>query len=186
MAKNWQKILNPLISSIADPLLRKTAERFAASIPEGSWLRSEVAERILAGLKGLAESYKSTGVSGLFVEKATDFFDFASGSLFDKKTGGDFSSTAQRWMGKFFEEAQKTLSQTPAEKLDEVRDRLKKEFDIRKEIFNLVCEAEKEFRPKKPAPQPIDWAALDQKAAEWLQVNRPSWIRRRPKKGGIQ
>jgi len=185
MAKNWQKILNPLISSIADPLLRKTAERFAASIPEGSWLRSEVAERILAGLKGLAESYKSAGVSGLFVEKATDFFDFASSFLFEKKTGGDFSSTAQRWMNKFFEKAQKTLASAPADKLDEVRDRLKKEFELRKEIFNLVCEAEKEFRPKKSAPQPIDWAELDKKAANWLETNRPSWIRRRPK-GGVQ
>jgi hypothetical protein len=180
---DWKKTLNPIISAIADPLLRKAAERFAASIPEESWLRSEVAERVLAGLKGLAESYKGAGISGLFVEKATDFFDFASGSLFDKKTGGDFSSTAQRWMNKFFEESQKTLSQTPAEKLDEVRDRLFKEFQIRKEIFNLICESEKEFRPRKPAPQPIDWAALDQKAAEWLKANRPSWIRRRPKEG---
>jgi len=182
MAKNWQKILNPLISSIADPLLRKTAERFAASIPEGSWLRSEVAERILAGLKGLAESYKGAGVSGLFVEKATDFFDFASGSLFEKKTGGDFSSTAQRWMNKFFEEAQETLASSPADNLDEVRDRLFKEFQIRKEIFNLVCESEKEFRPQKPAPKSIDWAELDKKAANWLETNRPSWIRRRPRR----
>jgi hypothetical protein len=184
MAKNWQKILNPLISSIADPLLRKTAEHFAASIPEGSWLRSEVAERILAGLKGLAESYKGAGIGGLFVEKATDFFDFAAGSLFDKKTG-DFSSTAERWIANFFEDAQKTLASSPADKLDEVRDRLKKEFELRKEIFDLICEAEKEFRPQKSISQPINWAEIDKKASNWLETNRPLWIRRRPR-GGVQ
>jgi hypothetical protein len=182
---DWKKTLNPIISAIADPLLRKAAERFAASIPQGSWLRSEVAERILAGLKGLAESYAGSGIGGFFIEKATDFFDFSAQNLFSKKAPETFSSTAQRWMGKFFEEAQKTLASTPADKLDEVRDRLFKEFQIRKEIFNLVCESEKEFRPQKSAPKPIDWAALDQKAAEWLEANRPSWIRRRPK-GGVQ
>jgi len=182
---DWKKTLNPIISAIADPLLRKAAERFAASIPEGSWLRSEAVERILAGLKGLAESYKSTGIGGLFVEKATDFFDFASGSLFDKKTGGDFSSTAQRWMAKFFEEAQKALASTPTEKLDEAKERILKDFQIRQEIFQVVCDAEKEFRPQKSISQPINWADLDKKAAEWLQANRPSWIRRRPK-GGVQ
>jgi hypothetical protein len=179
---DWIKVLNPIISGIFDPMLNRAAQRFVSSIPESSWFNTDTAQRILAVLKGIAESYKGPGISGLFIEKVTDFFDFSSGVLSNKKAGSDFSSIAQRWMNKFFEEAQKTLASTPADKLDEVKDRLKKEFELRKEIFNLVCEAEKEFRPKKPAPQPIDWAALDQKAAAWLQNNRPSWIRRRPRR----
>jgi hypothetical protein len=178
-----KKALNAIASAIADPLLRKAAERFAASIPEDSWLRSEIVERILAGLKGLAESYKGSGLSGLFVEKATDFFDFASSKLFDKKAGG-FEQLTQNWLNQFWKDAQKILSETPAEKLQEARERILKDFEIRKEIFKVIMEAEKEFQPPKKKPDPINWAEWDTRLNNWVENNRPSWVKKRPVKGG--
>ena len=183
----WKKVFNPIISAIADPLLRKAAQRFAESVSEDSWLRTDIAERILAAIKGLAESYKGSGVSGIFIEKATDFLDFSSSSLF-KKTGDDFSSVAKQWIDNFWVEAQRSLSTSSVEKLDEVKDRILKDFQIRQEIFRVICEAQQQLRPQKSKPNPIDWVALDNRVAQLLEENRPSWIKRRPKpnKGGLQ
>lgn len=178
--KTW----NAIVSAIADPALRKAAERFVASIPEDSWLRSEIAERILAALKGLAESYKGSGLSGIFVEKVTDFFDFMSSSLFKKEEAASAASIAQNWIQRFWAEAQKILAETPAEKLAEARQRILEDFRIRKEIFQVVLEAEREFQPRKTQTKPINWAEIDSRAAEWLEKNRPSWIKRRPKEEG--
>lgn len=178
-----KKAVNAIVSAIADPLLRKAAERFTASISEDSWLRSEFAERLIAGLKGLAEAYKGSGLSGVFVEKTTDFFDFASSSLF-KKQKETATNIAQNWIQKFWADAQKTLEETPAEKLEEVRQKLLEDFRIRKEIFQIVLEAEKEYQQpqKKVQANPINWTELDQKAADWIEKHRPTWIKRRPRR----
>lgn len=178
-----KKVVNAIVSAIADPLLRRAAERFTASIPENSWLRSEVAERMIAALKGLAEAYKGSGVSGVVVEKTTDFFDFASSSLF-KKQKESATNIAQSWIQKFWAEAQKTLAETPAEKLEEVRQKLLEDFQIRKEIFQIVLEAEKEYQQPKEQIRnnPINWVEFDQKAADWVESHRPAWIKRRPRR----
>jgi len=178
------KVLNAIVSAIADPLLRKEAEKFAASIPEDSWLRSEIAERILAAIKGLAESYKGSGLSSLFVEKATDFFNFASSNIFGgKKNAGGIEQLAQNWLNQFWKDAQKTLSETSAEKLQEVQERILEDLKIRQEIFKTILEIEKQFQPPKKEVNPINWAELDSRLNNWVEKNRPSWIKRRPNKG---
>lgn len=186
MDNNKNKKWNAIVSAIADPVLRRAAEKFVSSIPEDSWLRSELAERILAGLKGLAESYKGSGVSGLIVEKVTDFFDFASSSLFKNK--GDqksFSAITHNWIQKFWEESQKKLSESPLEKLGEIRERILEEFKIRTEIFQIVLETEKKFRAETPTKnKKIDWTALDAQMSGLIEQSRPRWLLRRPKEEG--
>lgn len=179
---------NALVSTVMNPTLERLAKKIAAGIPENSPIRGEFSRNIISFFTGLLEDYKAKGSGGVFFEKTADFFELLRKELGeDPKDGGfSFEKLSARWLGDFWAEAQKILSQTPSEKLDETRDRILKDFQIRQEIFRVVCDAEKEFRPKKPAPQPIDWIALDQKASEWLQANRPSWIRRRPKRGGSQ
>lgn len=148
---------NALISAIADPALRQLAERLASSVSEDSWLRSEFAERLLAGLKGLAEGYKGSGVSGVAVEKATDFLDFASGDLFGKGGKGSAVGAARGWLNRFMKDAEKALREAPKDKLGEVQAKLQQEFSIRKEIVRMVEEAEKEALPPKKDAKPVDW-----------------------------
>lgn len=150
---------NAIVSAIADPALHKLAERFTSSISEDSWFRSEFAERLLAGLKGLAEGYKVPGVAGLVVEKATDFFDFASGDLYGKggKGSGSATSAAHGWLNRFVKNMEKSLREAPKDKLAEIQARLQQEFTIVKEFVRMVEEAEKESAPeKKPPGKPIE------------------------------
>jgi|YNPMSStandDraft_1061717.scaffolds.fasta_scaffold38623_1 hypothetical protein len=179
---------NALVSTVINPTLERLAKKIAAGIPENSPMRGEFSRNAISFLTGLLEDYKAKGSGGVFFDKTADFFELLRKELGEDTKGGGFSfeKLSARWLGDFWAEAQKTLSQTSHDKLDEVRARIMKDFQIRQEIFQILCDAAKQLQPKKPAPQPIDWAAIDKKAAEWLQTNRPSWIRRRPKKGGSQ
>jgi|SRR3989338_8649082 len=186
---------NALVSAVVDPALRKLAERFASSVSEDSWLRSEFAERFLAGLKGLAESYKGTGVSGVVTEKATDFFDFASGDLFGK--GGEKKSAAdvlQGWMNKFFSDAGKRLEKAANPEAELAK--IKQEFAARMEVLRMIEAAAKELaeekkaaaKPAKPV-QPIEvgktvdqflrlvWFEATQVVRNiWTHARAPFWI----------
>lgn len=78
-------ILNALIS-VADPEIRRLAEKLAREVPEESPLRSPLAERVLGALKALVES-SAEGmhpVPGALVEKLTDLMDFSGTTLFSK------------------------------------------------------------------------------------------------------
>jgi len=176
---------NALISTLINPTLERLAKKIAAGIPENSPIRGEFSRNAISFLTGLLEDYKAKGSGGVFFEKTADFFELLRKELGEGSKDGGFSfeKLSARWLGDFWAEAQKIISQTPSEKLDETRDRILKDFQIRQEIFQVLSDAAKQLQPKKPAPKPIDWAAIDKKAAEWLQNNRPSWIRRRPKEG---
>lgn len=184
MANTKTGAWNAVVSAIADPALRKFAERLASSISEDSWLRSEFAERLLAGLKGLAEGYKGSGVSGIAVEKATDFLDFASGNLFTKKKGSA-AGTAQGWLGRFVRDAEKALREAPRGELEEIRTKLLREFEIRQEIAHLVEQAEKESQPPAPPKAAVDLKRVDVAVATFIRKNRPGWLRRRPRREKI-
>ncbi|MCS6789178.1 MAG: hypothetical protein NZ484_01240 [Patescibacteria group bacterium] len=184
---NQRNPWNAIVSTIIDPSLRKMAQKFAANIPEGHWLRTEVAERILAGLKGLAESYKGSGSSAIVIEKATDFLDFATGELFNKKNSSkssvSASETAQKWIAKFWEESQKLFSQATPENLEKVKENIIRDFQARMEVFRIIIEAEKSLQPQKPEQaKSINWAEIDEKAAQWIERQRPSWLKRRSEK----
>jgi len=179
---------NALVSTVMNPTLERLAKKIAAGIPENSPIRGEFSRNTISFLTGLLEDYKVKGSEGVFFEKTSDFFELLRNELGEssRSSGFSFEKLHAKWLGDFWAEAQKILSQTPSEKLDETRDRILKDFQIRQEIFQVLSDAAKQLQPQKPAPKSIDWAELDKKAANWLETNRPSWIRRRPKKGGSQ
>ncbi len=159
MAQKKAGVLNAILSTIIDRPMRQFAERLAASVSEESWLRSEFAERLLSGVKGLAEGYEKTGLGGVVVEKATDFLDFAAGGLFEKTAAGP-SQAGRGWMDRFLRYVEKTIAETSPTDLVAVRARLEQEFAIRKAIVELVESAAREAQPERPKPEPIDWVAV--------------------------
>ena len=161
MADNKGKrfFLNALLS-LGDPELRKIAERFANSISEDSWLRTDFAERFIGTLKGLLEAWSSSLGPGMstVVEKFSDTLDFMSSSLYggEKKGVSAKSVTARDWMDNFFKDAVKRIEKVEGkEELEELSKRLKAEFNARKELIALIEEARKNAQPQKPAPSPI-------------------------------
>jgi len=158
MPKNLGKALNP-IASLADPELRKAAERFARAIPEDSVLRTEGAERLFGGIKGHIEEWAHdlNPTPRMAVEKIIDFFDFASVHLAD---GGDtsVSGIAANWVGKFLADAPERIKN--ADDPTAEAERIHEEFLACKLIADTLSdELGFDDRPKEVDINQIDWKA---------------------------
>jgi hypothetical protein len=178
-----KKSLLNMLASIADPELRKLAERIAASIPEDSWLRSDVAERLIGALKGWIESQAGSlgPITGVAVEKISDLMDFATSNLYEKD-----SSDISGWMNKFLTAAQKRMAATddPSGECQKIE----LEFDLLQRLAKVIEEKKKEGAPPTQPSKPIDWrywkgklTALDTSTGEAIRNFRRSqgWLRPR-------
>jgi hypothetical protein len=163
MAKDKKKssLLNAF-ASLVDPELRHLGERLVSTIPEDSWLRSEVAERLFGALKGWIES-KASGlgsVGGTLVEKFSDLLDFSSSDLFGHRKREGKTKVVSDWMTSFFKHAEKQLSQCDSkEKIEAEAIRLCAEFQARKEVADLIEQTIRALHPEEPKPTtpPINW-----------------------------
>lgn len=161
LGRDW---LNALFSAL-NPEIRAFAERFAASIPEGHWLRHPLVERLVGVLGGRLEreSEKMGPVLGVLVEKFTDFIDFASPNLFKKDSKG-VVRIGRDWMSGFLKYAEKRLSEAAPENINTELARLQAEFEARKQIVAMLEEAVKAAEPAKSTSEPINWDA------EWNKI----------------
>lgn len=162
------------VAGAFDPILRNWAQKIAPDVPPDSFLRSDFFQAALGSLKGLVEavSEKVPPGIGVAIEKLTDFGDFFTGALGsrDEKTKRKVVVKTQDWMNCFLAEAEKRISQAKDEEaLDNELKRLKKEFEIRKTIVEIVEAAAKATEPvaEEPKIEPIDWDA------QWKKLKKP-------------
>ncbi len=157
---------NTLISA-GDPELEKFAERVAAMVPADSPLRSEIVQRLFGVFKGWAESKaeRLPPLSGAALEKATDFGDFLTSNL-KGKGGPKATKAAQDWMDRFFIDAGERLTKAPDPQVE--TQRIKSEFELRRQLLEVIEAARRATQPPAEIPQtlPINWQELDQKLAQ--------------------
>lgn len=165
------------LASVADPEIRGAAERLARKLQDAlgddSWVLSEPAERVFGLLKGLVEvRTKSWGpVASTALEKLIDLLDFASVDFFR----GDKSSQSRitsEWLAQFQQAASvRLLAADDVADLESERDRLHREFEIRKEIAELV---ENEIGPPETAAprEKRDWDETLRGWTESIEVLR--------------
>ena len=180
--KKEGKGLFNLLLSVAEPEIRKLAEKFADSIPENSIFRSESVERIIGVVKSWVEGKAKSipGIKGELLEKSTDFVDFAGSRLFGGKKEEKAVKAVKDWMDQFFTESGKRLreAKTIPEKEAELQN-IKKEFELRQELLQLIeaakpkPEPEKEKKPfiseetKKEVKETVE--KIRDEHAEWME-----------------
>lgn len=146
-----------MLFSAADPELKEVADKIRKMIPDDSLLRSKIAERVVGILKGWVES-KAEGMSpvaGAVVEKLTDLGDFFVGGETDEKKERA-TRAAQDWMDKFFDEAGKRLAKTDPANLEAEKEKILREFKLRKEILEAVEAVRKEAQGPTSTATPTE------------------------------
>lgn len=160
MAKTALFNLNTLLS-VLDPELRKVAQKWWAIIPDDSSLKSELFERVFGVFKGWAETkVRGMGPIGDVVEKLTDVGDFAV-------RGPKGIKAAHDWMDRFYAEAAKRIEKAtdPEAELE----RVKLEFELRRELLGVIEEARKAAEPAKPEKVSIDWSKIQDQFGTLLE-----------------
>lgn len=145
--------LNTLLS-VWDPEFRKWAQEKWSRIPDGHFLKSVPFERGFGVFKGWAEK-KSGSLSwplGDVVEKLTDIGDFAIRGTKGAK------DTAHDWMDRFYGEASKRIEKAPDPEAE--LEKIKLEFELRRELLKVIEEARKAAEPAKPEKVSIDWSKI--------------------------
>ncbi len=141
-----KELMNAIVSGF-DPEVAGWLEKLVSRIPPDSPLRSKLVDRALGVAKSLIESQSERRgpVVGLVGEKLTDYLDFSRSGLFGKGpkkateyvTGADLTA----WMDRFFPYAEKRLAE--ADDPEQEKERLEKEFQARKDMFDILQEARK-------------------------------------------
>ena len=179
-----RNLMNALVSGF-DPEVAGWIDKLIAKIPQNSPLRKPIVDRVLAVAKSLLESQasKKGPLVAVAAEKVTDYLDFGragltgTGSLKVKITT---EIDPVGWMNRFFQHAEKRLAE--AGNPGEEQERLNKEFEARKAIFDLIKEAEEAARttgadePVAPATDPINWdekwnSVKQKTAARWEKID---------------
>ncbi|KKW46247.1 MAG: hypothetical protein A3A43_01080 [Candidatus Liptonbacteria bacterium RIFCSPLOWO2_01_FULL_56_20] len=158
-----------MLFSAADPELKKLADRIRGAIPEDSPLRSVFAERIIGVIKGWAEGKADnlSPIAGAVVEKLTDLGDFFVGGESSPKSG----KVARDWMDQFVVEVGKRLKETKFEDLDAEKDKILKEFVLRRAILEEIKKTYEEAQPKRAEPgESINWSELRAKLYSMLEI----------------
>ncbi|TSC91299.1 MAG: hypothetical protein G01um10142_27 [Parcubacteria group bacterium Gr01-1014_2] len=151
MAKTALFNINTLLS-VLDPELRKVAQKWWAIIPDDSPLKSEFFERVFGVFKGWAETKaRGMGPLGDVVEKLTDVGDFAV-------MGPKGVKAAQDWMDRFYSEAAKRIEKAADPKVE--LEKVKLDFELRRELLKVIEEARKAAEPAKPEKVSIDWQKM--------------------------
>lgn len=151
--------LNTLLSTL-DPELRKFAQRIWATIPDSSPLKTETFERVFGVFKAWAEKRASgIGPIGDIVEKLTDVGDFAV-------RGPKGVKAAHDWMDRFYAEAAKRIEKAADPKAE--LEKVKLEFELRRELLKVIEEARKAAEPAKPEKVSIDWSKIQSQYEAFL------------------
>jgi hypothetical protein len=151
-----KKGLIDVVLSIPDQKIRKTIESFVASIPAGSFIRSDLIAKawgpIVAGLDSLGESLPP--VASAFVSKAVDY---ANGfravlDITGKTAGAPNVISAEKWVEQLATDAGKRLkdAKDPAEETD-ILAKIKREFAARKELMEFI-KAQTQAPPAQTPP----------------------------------
>lgn len=158
MDRNNQKTVLAIVAGVADPVLKKWAQKLAISIPEQSSLRTEAFESVIGAFKGFieTEAEKLSPTAGVIIEKATDFSDFLSGAL-----GPQAGFNLEKWASEILNEAGQRLqeSKDPTAELE----RIKLELKLKKQLVEII----KQELPPTPLPT-VDWRKVDKQVAETL------------------
>lgn len=146
-----EKTVLATLAGIADPILKKWAQRLASFVPSGSTIRTKEFESVIGALKGWVEiqAEKFSPASGVAVEKATDFADFFSGAL-----GPQSGLDLEKWAGEVLNEAGPRLKAAtdPAAEME----RIQLEFKLRKKLAEII-------QQEIPAPPPTtNWKEANQ------------------------
>lgn len=162
------------VLSVLNPELRKLAQKLGKSVPEGSILRTDPAERIIGLLVNMleAKSKQFGPIGGPLVEKFTDLVDYASRDIFGKgkETNGS-SGNLDDGLVRFLKEAEKRLAAcADAASIALELERLKSELAARKEMIKLAEEAKNELSPspKKEGVKTQSWDEEYQKIKQKL------------------
>lgn len=158
MGKMDTKKKKQVYSTVAgafDPILRNWAQKIAATVPQGSGLRSDIFQSALGALKGLVEviSEKLPSWAAVLIEKGTDLGDFFTGALGGQEEKKVATEIVDGWMEKFFNEATGRLAK--ADDVQKEFEKIKLEFGLRGQLLKMIEEAAK-AEPKKgeePAPK---------------------------------
>lgn len=151
--------LNTLLS-VLDPELRKVAQKWWATIPDDSPLKGELFERVFGVFKGWAETKaRGMGPLGDVVEKLTDVGDFAV-------RGPKGVKAAQDWMSRFYAEAAKRIEKAADPKAE--LEKVKLEFELRRELLKVIDEARKAAEPARPEKVSIDWNKIQDQYRTFL------------------
>ena len=171
-----------ILLSVAEPEIRKLAEKFADAIPENSIFRSESIERVVGVVKSWIEGKAKTipGIKGELMEKSTDFVDFAGSRLFGGKKEEKAVKAVKDWMDQFFTESGKRLreAKTIPEKEAELL-MIKKEFELRQELLTLIEAAKPKAEPEKEK-KPFISPEMEEKikgATGWLKEKNKKMLR---------
>jgi len=158
--------LNPLVSAF-DEEARRFTRSLAASVPEGSWLRTERFRRFFDVVRGAAEKgfHLDNKVLETFKEKLVDYGDYFTSAL-DGGVAGEAprpkaARAAKDWMSKFSSEAQVRLAKTPLEKFEEESQKILLEFELRRGFFEDLDQAMKEASGDTVKPEPEEEAWID-------------------------
>ena len=174
-----------ILLSVAEPEIRKLAEKFADAIPENSIFRSESIERVVGVVKSWIEGKAKTipGIKGELMEKSTDFVDFAGSRLFGGKKEEKAVKAVKDWMDQFFTESGKRLreAKTIPEKEAELL-MIKKEFELRQELLTLIeaAKPKSESEEKEKKPLISDEVKKEiKKGAEEIRDKHADWMKKR-------
>lgn len=184
--KKEGKGLFNLLLSVAEPEIRKLAEKFADSIPENSIFRSESLERVVGVIKSWIEGRAKTipGIKGELLEKSTDFVDFAGSRLFGGKKEEKAAKVVKDWMDQFFTEAGKRLheAKTIPEKEAELQ-MIKKEFELRQELLSMIEAAKPKPEPEKDKKSFISEETKKEvkETVEKIRDEHAEWMKKRIK-----
>lgn len=165
------KVLNPLLS-IFDREARELVRRIVVTVPNDSWLRSEVFGRAFDVIRGMAEG-ANFGAFTPLIEKLSDYGDALAGDLTDKKAEAKTEDVLLGWMNKFFTEAGERLKNAPDPTAESKK--IQKEFRARIKLLKIIeAEAKKLAEEKKgpdkkpPDAKPIEFGkAVDDMLGGW-------------------
>ncbi|MDP3762650.1 MAG: hypothetical protein Q8Q97_01065 [bacterium] len=174
------------LAGLVDPVLRNSAQKLAASLPQNSLLRSEAVEAFLGALKGFIEvnAEKLSPLASVLVEKTTDYLDFVAGAIGPEN---DFETAHQKWQDKFLSESAKRLrkAEDPAKECERIKLELELQHKIKESLMEKFGSPRSSFGvagpAKKPDAEPNVWVPaienLNNKLAT-LKDELTSWAQR--------
>lgn len=120
------------IAGLFDPALIKFAREIAEKIPEGSLLRSNLAESLLGALRGIVEAHaeKFSGASSVTIEKLSDLSEFLSATLLRTKGKTNKQDLLKDFLAQVLERLRS--AEDPQKEFDRIKEELT--------LFNQIME----------------------------------------------
>jgi hypothetical protein len=163
-----------LLLSAFDPYMQEFLTKLASGIPANHPLRSKILGSIIGVANSWVESL-SDKVDNQFlkslVEKASDYSEAFSTALHGGKAGVSTTRVIEDWMGRFFDDAGERLKSAVSETAKTaMSQRIKAEFKLRCELFQVIEQARKEMEPNAPEEfKGVNWKEMEENVETLLR-----------------